>query len=1108
MKEFPNPALRVLVAAPRPLSLPNVPGRGGVEAVYEAIEAQGSQMEAEWLWPATYNVLVERLADLEAPDVDVLYLSIVVSESDEGLAFHFEGAGDEADLVSVDKLGAWCSEADLPLLMLQPVEKDKGVEEAIHEHIMELASYCSLNVILLSGRMSLQTLTTATTDLFAALLAKEPLEHAVAGAQHAQGSVNAIKLFSAQRDTPLVRATGEASGGVSKIIRFPEGGLQPAWRSLPSASEVGGLPPEPDHTFVGRGEELARLEGALREESEGGPLWLCGYEGMGKTTLAAHAARWLVRTGRFERVVYTNFQGGGLSEWPLHNLGKCLVDDGFAPGDKGALEAVEEALAETATLVLWDNVEAVLPGGAFALEPEERANLFHLAKRVGGHQRCALCILSDTPDVPKEARALGPLSFTLYLGPLGGEDGLCLLDILMGEPRGGEAGDSQLAALVDVLAGHPLALCVLGSLLRNYDIEQMMAGLEEIMPGVHEGEAHLRNGAIILALEYLMRSFDQEVRYKLSGLGLFAGGLVDFLAPRILDLEQETWEQNRRTLGSAQLLRTRVLEGINVPFVRLHSALTHHLARQLGSQQREKLEERYYGSYWGLLKWLTERENEYVDAARTLARHELPNFRRGFRRILETGNLNAAMTYMHYLQHFLHFLDLPAERDAVAKQFAQAASEKVPAEGPLNRSAFQFLLGQSERLLQSGRISEAGSLLQQLVQRISEEDGLSYGGEAAALDRAAALHRFGQLLQSTQQVKGAYGAYRRALESLEGVEGSEVAQSERVALYEASAQVLLGAGQPQEAEESCRSGLEIAQALDDRGAMGALNAQLANIALMQEKPDKARANLETALIHFRAAGDKLNMARAWDRLGGVARQTSDLEEAQRCYEQALEVAREADNAAYEAQMLLRLAQLAAEQGETQRAETHYQNAIEIYEEHDQRAPLIASQMKLAEFLLRQGELEEARERAEAARRVAEDLGPRFNPWEIYVLLQRIAEAREDLGAEGEWRRRAREAFARSPQAEAVRRRWSGLIDGVARSARGEALDAERVKTIEELEANDEWQRLAQAIWRILGGERGDTVYKELDHIEGAIIQGILEAIEHPPREREEGDEGF
>ncbi|MGM0400027.1 MAG: tetratricopeptide repeat protein [Chloroflexota bacterium] len=1101
--ESSTPALRVLVVAPRPLSLSRVPGRSDVEAIYDAVEAQGGQMEAEWLWPATYGALVERLDDTDAPAIDILYLSGVISHGKGGLVLYFEGEGGGTSHLSLETLGATCSDANLSLAMLQPIVGTGAVEEAICEHVSSLSSSLGLNVILISGEMSPQALMTVGSDFFAALLAEEPLERAVAEAERGYGDTEAIKLFAAQEEAVVLSVEDESVSGVSKIIRFPEDRLQSAWGSLPSPSEVGGLPPEPDHPFVGRGGEVVELERALREEIDGGPVWMCGYEGLGKTTLAAHLARWLVRTECFEHVVYTNFQGGGLSEWPLHNLGRRLVGDEFSPGREEALEAVEDALAETSTLVLWDNVEAVLSEGAFPLDPEERAKLFQLARRLGEHERCALCILSDTPGVPDAARALEPLSLTLSLTPLDEEDALFLLDALTEE--GKEGVDRAQAQLIDVLTGHPLALCVLASLLKDGDIEQMMAGLEDIMPGIHEGQARLRNGAVILALEYLMRSFDQDTRYELYTLSLFAGGFIEFLALQILDLGQETWEQCKKRFVSAHLIQTRRLEGINVPFVRLHPALTHHLARRLGSQQRERLEKKYYGSYLGLLNWLVETEAEYPDAARALARHELPNFRQGFQRILETGNLNAAVTYMRYLQRFLNTLDLPEERDAIAEQFQETASKRIPAEGPLDRPAFQFLLGQSERLLQSGRVSQAGSLLQQLVQRISEEEGLSYGGEEAALDRAAALHRFGQLLQNAGQFEGAIETYRKALESLEEIGGNETAQSERLALYEASAQALMRAGRSQEAEEACRSGLEIGQELENREAMGDLNMQLANIALAQEKPEKARANLETALIHFKAVDGDFSMAKAWSRLGVIARQESDLDEAQQCYEQALKLTRETEHAAYAAQTLVRMAQLAEERGDMQRAEMHYREAIEIYEGHGQKMSLVAAQMELANFLLRQEKLDAAHESAEAARNTAKDLGSHFNPWEIYVLLQRIAEARGDQEAEAQWRDRAREAFIRSPRAESVRRRWSGLIEAVAKSARGEALDAQAVETIEELETNEKWQSLAEAIWRILGGERSDAVYERLDHVDGTIVQSILHAIEHPPGEGEGGD---
>ena len=56
--------------------------------------------------------------------------------------------------------------------------------------------------------------------------------------------------------------------------------------------------------------------------------------------------------------------------------------------------------------------------------------------------------------------------------------------------------------------------------------------------------------------------------------------------------------------------------------------------------------------------------------------------------------------------------------------------------------------------------------------------------------------------------------------------------------------------------------------------------------------------------------------------------------------------------------------------------------------------------------------------------------------------------------------------------------------------------------MEKLETSPEWQHLAEAIWRILDGERGSALYEELDHIDALVVRTILEEIEAPEETEE------
>ena len=56
--------------------------------------------------------------------------------------------------------------------------------------------------------------------------------------------------------------------------------------------------------------------------------------------------------------------------------------------------------------------------------------------------------------------------------------------------------------------------------------------------------------------------------------------------------------------------------------------------------------------------------------------------------------------------------------------------------------------------------------------------------------------------------------------------------------------------------------------------------------------------------------------------------------------------------------------------------------------------------------------------------------------------------------------------------------------------------------MEKLEASEEWQQLAQTIWKVLGGGRGEELFAELDHVDALVIRSILEEIDRPVAEEE------
>ncbi|MHB0857438.1 MAG: tetratricopeptide repeat protein [Anaerolineae bacterium] len=1081
--------LRVLIAAPHPTHASTPPDYARLEALLESLEAQGDLVQIDWLWPSTVQTLARLSADPSAA-AQILYLR-TTSLAETGGAFELED-----QRIDAESFGALLRDLPIRLILLDVAGDLSAVD--LDRMSQALASQAQRPVVRLDGAVAPVSLQPLLAQFLAALLMGRTPSQALEEANRTAGA-HTMWLFAEGQDEPLVDSPSKSTPETGKVVRFPSPNLAPGWQRLPDESLPGGLPAEPVHGFVGRGRELAAIEQALRSDQGNGVVLVHGYEGSGRTTLAAHAARWLVRTGRFSRVVYTDLSSGSRSESALFDLGTQLVGNGFSLKSGDSLAAIEEALAAEPTLIVWDGLDTLLPGGERPLPADALREFLQLGLRFAALGQSRLCVVANTPDLPSSSYNADQLALQLSLGGLVPEDAQALFERI--QPQAAVAPE-VIAELDRLLGGQPLALCVLAS-LDDHRVADLPAELERILPGFGRGEGLLRNQALSAVLELLLRSFDENVRPAVEVFGLFSYGFMERMAVTIVDLEESSWQAVAERLTAAQVLREVPIAGFHVPYMVLHPAFGAHLARRISGQRRTALAVRFYGSYMGLLNWVSNNEKKLGTAARLLVRRELPNYRVAIQMLLEAQELSIATDLSHSLQRHLDALGFSREQAALAERVSKSLAEAVPEEGPLGRPGVQLLLSRAEHLSSQGQVSEAAAILQRLVTRMQAEKGLSYEGAEAALDKGTALHRLGRCLQRSGRPDVVLGLYRQALGLLSSPETHALARRELQQLQTDLGEVLLAAGQLEPAQEAFTRALSLAGDLTLVAPLGTLNAQLGSIAMARQDPEQARSRFQAALAHMERTEDLTDRAGVWSQLGTLAWQSGDLSEAERCLLEAVSLAEKAGIPALNAQTWMQLAQLAEKADRIHDAEDRYARAIGVFQQHQLRPGQFLAEIALAGLLLDHQQLPVARAHAEAARALAEGSRLDAEAWRAFALLERIAHAEGQTDRETFWRQRTREAFARSPEAEQVLMRWRPVVQGVAPAARGETLDEATVGLLESLEERPEWRQVVTAIWRILGGERSEELYEGLDHSDALVVTRLLRAIENPNLEQEE-----
>ncbi|MCP4054726.1 MAG: CHAT domain-containing protein, partial [Mesoflavibacter sp.] len=362
----------------------------------EAFAALGGRVELEILGEPTLAGLSGALATAKHPYHVVHFDGHGIYSRKRGLgALCFEHPADaekldqrRSVLVTADELAEVMREHRVPLVFLEACQSAKADEDPSASVAGRLLRGGVASVLAMS-----HSVLVATAERFVKVFYGQLSSGATVGAS----------MLAAQRRLRDDPSRGHSFFGELKLadwfvpVLYQEQVDPQLVRELPGQlarediillgrKAVEGLPPSPEHGFVGRSRELLKIERLLMRERF---AVLVGEGGEGKTTLAVELARWLVSSRRFDKAAFVSVEDSLVRDARavLSVLAEQLVPGFEAETDfERVWRLVERRLRDRPTLLVFDNMESVLPpvsesGSLGLFEPEILEGILQLATR-------------------------------------------------------------------------------------------------------------------------------------------------------------------------------------------------------------------------------------------------------------------------------------------------------------------------------------------------------------------------------------------------------------------------------------------------------------------------------------------------------------------------------------------------------------------------------------------------------------------------------------------------------------------------------------------------------------------------------------------------------
>ena len=1106
--------IRILLVSPRPEAegVGYIDHRVSARPLVEAVESLGALARLTVLTPPTFGALEDALksADEAGAPFDVVHFDgHGIYDRRVGLGgLCFEDPNDiqkltgrAMELIHSERLAGVVRDYRVPLVFLEACQSAKAEADPTASVAARLLEEGVTSVVAMSHSVLVETARRFVGAFYHELARGRRVGSAmIAGQRELHRDTYRGKLLGAGelhlRDwfVPVLYQEEQDPQLVSRLPPEDVRQLEGRKRRL----SLGDLPEPPAHDFIGRSRELLALERLLQSEP-----WavIRGQGGEGKTTLAAELARWLVSTNRFGRAAFVSLERYTDARGVLDSLGRQLLPegDGYSVANysdlRQALQPVERALRDGATLVVLDNLESVLPDSegllpAGAAPVEELLDLCRKLLETSPTTRLVFTTRESLPapfDNRRRERALGALAredAVRLVGEVMKREGL--------EPETDDAGGDprEVVELVEAVGRHARALVLLASEVARQGVRATTENLRRLMEGLHERFPGDRENSLYASLELSLRRLPPESRERVKALAAFHGGAHIVVLGQVLGAEIE------EVVGLArQLIGVGLAEDMGDGHLRLDPALGSYLLREMDEGDREALHRRWAGAMAGLTGFLNEQRGQDAGLAARLTLLELPNLLAMLRWAEVKAAPEEAVDLARRAEYLLSGLGRPqalAEAVAVRERAARNLGE-------WGHALFTAADAEVDRLLDRGEVRAAHASAERLLKRCLEAGEGAYLG--AAYDLGTAHFTLGRVLQmrgAAAEALPLLGEGRRRFEAL-ARDGNTSAANMAMAVLSDSADCLMELGRLDEAAAAYEEAVRRADELRNQRGAAVGKGQLGSVRMLQRRYDEALAAYEEARQTFESLGEPRSVAVIWHQIGMAHREAGQYEEAEMACRQSLAIKVQQQDAAGEAASLGELGNLYGSMGRSEEAVRCYRQAADIYVRLQDQRKEGTARSNLANTLLKLGRHDEAR--AELSRAIAckEPYGHVAEPWRSWENLRRLELATGDAEAAARARQHAFESYLSYRREGGYGTTPSARLCAAAAGAiaAGDTSELEQFLSQPQGEDTQPWARAVfPKVLAVLRGERDPALAADpaLDYDDAAELLLLLESL--------------